>query len=102
MTNQAENYQDTPPGTLLGQLDYTLVQTDVEITNWTHYNWYDDEPLQQAFRAMMKSLPECVTNVTVEDDPTDPTAFWASLGFIHTSKGGNTLTYSPADAYEIF
>ncbi len=92
--------EDSPPGVLLGQVNYTLIQKSVEITDWSmfsDYYWQDDEPIRNGVKAMINSLPTSVHTITVKDDPS---AFWTSLGFVHTSKGGSTLLYSPPNAYK--
>ena len=91
ITKQATNVDDTPPGTLLGQVDYEMVGTRVEITDWSHYNWSDALPVRKAVKALINSLPSCVDTVTVRDRPT---AMWTSLGFIRPSKGSDILVYN--------
>jgi len=88
----AQTADDTPPGTLLGQLDYTLNKERVDVIGWTHYNWEDSTPVKQAFKAMVNSLPNCVEGVYVKDDPT---AFWTSLGFKFVEKGDTELKFFP-------
>ena len=83
---------DTPPGTLLGQLDYTLTDTRVDVVSWSHYNWQDAAPVKQAFRAMTRSLPQCVDGIYVKDSPT---AFWTDLGFRTQAKGDTELKFLP-------
>ena len=88
----AQTWDDTPPGTCLGTLSYTLTETRVDIQSWEHYNWRDASPVKQAFRAMINSLPQCVESVHVKDDPT---AFWVDLGFRYVDKGDTELKYQP-------
>ena len=88
----AQTFDDTPPGTCLGTLSYTLHDERVDIESWEHYNWQDASPVKQAFRAMVRSLPECVKSVHVKDDPT---AFWVDLGFRYVDKGDTELKYQP-------
>lgn len=82
---------DTPPGKLLGRVDFEVEDCEVTITDWSHYNWQDDTPVRKAFKKLVNSLPENVTKVSVKDDPT---AFWKSLGFVQTGKGDDSLVYS--------
>ena len=88
----AQVADDTPPGTLLGQLDYTLTDTRVDVVSWSHYNWQDASPVKQAFRAMTRSLPQCVDGIYVKDSPT---AFWTDLGFRTQAKGDTELKFLP-------
>jgi hypothetical protein len=88
----AQTPDDTPPGTMLGQLDYTLTNKRVELIGWSHYNWEDAAPVKQAFRAMISSLPQCVEGVYVKDSPT---AFWTDLGFRFVNKGDEELKFFP-------
>jgi hypothetical protein len=89
----AQLINDTPPGTMLGQLDYTITNKRVEITGWSHYNWQDASPVKRAFQAMIASLPtDCVEGVFVKDDPT---AFWQDLGFGYVGKGDTELKFFP-------
>jgi len=90
----AQTVNDTPPGTMLGQLDYTLVNERVDVVGWSHYNWEDAAPVKQAFRAMVNGLPQCVKGVYVKDDPT---AFWIDLGFQYVHKGDTELKFFPVD-----
>ena len=91
VTRVASVDDDTPPGKLLGQVDYELIGTQVAITDWSHYNWGDATPVRKAVRAMINSLPDCVDRVTVRDRPT---AMWTSLGFIRPTKGSDILIYN--------
>ncbi len=84
-----------PPGDLLGELSYEMVDCKVFITDWSHYNWMDDTPVRKAFKAMVNSLPAQVSEVTVRDTPH---AFWTSLGFIQKKKGDQILVYSDPKA----
>jgi hypothetical protein len=88
----AQTVNDTPPGTCLGTLSYTIDNERVDIQSWEHYNWQDASPVKQAFRAMVRSLPECVESVHVKDSPT---AFWVDLGFRYVNKGDTELKYQP-------
>ena len=92
LTATAQTVDDTPPGKLLGQLDYILTETRVDVVGWSHYNWQDAAPVKQAFRAMTRSLPPCVDGIYVKDSPT---AFWTDLGFRTQAKGDTELKYLP-------
>lgn len=93
MTRTAINTDDTPPGDLLGEINYEMKECKVRITDWSHYNWMDDTPVRKAFKAMVNSLP---TNVNKDDISVrdTPHAFWTSLGFIQKAKGDEILYYS--------
>jgi hypothetical protein len=82
---------DVPPGKLLGEINYEMVECDVVITDWSHYNWMDDTPVRKAFKCLVNSLPGDIKNVYVKDAPH---AFWTSLGFQQTNKGDRTLVYN--------
>ena len=88
----AQTQDDTPPGTMLGQLDYILIDKRVDVIGWSHYNWQDATPVKQAFKAMINSLPNCVEGVYVKDSPT---AFWTDLGFRFVNKGDAELKFFP-------
>ena len=88
----AQTADDTPPGTMLGQLDYTLTDKRVDVIGWSHYNWEDATPVKQAFKAMINGLPNCVEGVYVKDSPT---AFWTDLGFRFQNKGDTELKFFP-------
>ena len=88
----AQTFDDTPPGTLLGQLDYALKEDRVDVIGWSHYGWNDATPVRQAFKAMISSLPNCVEGVYVKDSPT---AFWIDLGFKYVNKGDEELRFFP-------
>ena len=88
----AQTGNDTPPGTMLGQLDYTLTNKRVDLIGWSHYNWEDATPVRQAFKAMINSLPNCVEGVYVENSPE---AFWTDLGFRFVNKGDVELKFFP-------
>ncbi len=75
---------DKPPGHLLASLSYEILGSIATITAWSHPNWEDDAPLRKAVETMINSLPNCVFEVQVEDDPT---AFWTSFGFRSAVKG---------------
>jgi hypothetical protein len=81
---------DKPPGTLIASLSYEIVGTIATITAWSHPNWEDDSPLIKAVETMLQSLPTCVVEVQVEDDPTP---FWTSLGFHSAVKGDSVLRH---------
>lgn len=81
---------DKPPGHLLASLSYEIVGGIATITAWSHPNWEDDSPLIKAVKTMLNSLPDCVFEVQVEDDPTP---FWTSLGFHSAVKGDPYLRY---------
>ena len=85
---------DVPPGTMLGEINYELVGCVATITDWEHFNWPNADPVRQAFKAMVNSLPPGVTDIYV---PNTPHAFWTSLGFepIGIGKGRNMLKYNP-------
>ena len=97
ITRTAVPADDNPPGTMLGELNYEMVNCEVYITDWSHYNWMDDTPVRKAFQAMVNSLPREVSQVTVRDNPH---AFWTSLGFIQKGKGDHVLFYSDPKAYK--
>ncbi len=86
-----------PPGVALGQIDYTLIEDTITITEWSQMNWYDDEPVRMAFKAMVNSKPFCATRVEVRNGL--DSAFWKSLGFIETTKGAATLRWSDPAAW---
>jgi hypothetical protein len=88
----AQTVDDTPPGTMLGELSYTLTNRRVDLVAWSHNNWMDATPVRRAFQAMISSLPSCVDGVYVKDDPT---AFWTDLGFKTVSKGDTELKFFP-------
>ena len=88
----AQTFDDSPPGVLLGQLDYTLKEKRVDVIGWSHYNWQDATPVRRAFQAMINSLPLCVEGVYVKDSPT---AFWIDLGFEYENKGDDELRFVP-------
>lgn len=75
---------DCPPGTLLGTLSYETFNDVITITDWEHYNWEDDTPVLKAVQTLLARLPETITEVRVENEPT---AFWTSLGFKTDFKG---------------
>lgn len=82
--------EDDPPGKLLGEINYEMVNCEIFITDWSHYNWMDDTPVRKAFKCLVNSRPSQVRNIFVEDNPH---AFWTSLGFSTPVKGGNVLSY---------
>lgn len=79
---------DKPPGHLLASLSYEMVGTIATITAWSHPNWEDDAPLRKAVETMLNSLPDCIYEIQVEDDPTP---FWTSFGFRSAVKGDPVL-----------
>ena len=81
---------EKPPGTMLGYLDFQILDGVAAILNWGHPNWHDSLPIQKAFLAMKNSLPSCVEQILVEDTPS---AFWTSLGFRPLGKGDSVLYY---------
>ena len=89
LSNKAD---DTPPGQLLGQVNYEIFGSVATITSWDHYNWEDDTPIRKAVLAMLNGLPDEVIEVRVLDDPT---ALWQSLGFNRAYKGDPYIHYFP-------
>lgn len=79
---------DKPPGHLLASLSYEMVGSIATITAWSHPNWEDDAPLRKAVETMLNTLPNCIFEVQVEDDPTP---FWTSFGFRSAVKGDPVL-----------
>ena len=100
---RAENYNDDSGlGNVLGRINYEVVECVAVITDWSHYNWDDDEPIRKAFKALIHNLPDTVTNIyvpVIEEGnsqlKTSPdTAMWISLGFVRKSKTDQMLIYS--------
>ena len=100
---RAESYNDDSGlGNVLGRINYEVVECVAVITDWSHYNWDDDEPIRKAFKALINALPNTVTNIyvpVIEDGnsqlKTSPdTAMWISLGFIREKKTDQMLIYS--------
>jgi hypothetical protein len=87
-------------GKLLGEINYEIVGPLLTITDWSHYNWRDAQPIRMAFKVLVSEVPDCVEIITVRDEPT---AFWRSLGFKHSGKGDGYLVYDKlmtiAEAY---
>ena len=82
--------KDDPPGELLGEINYEMVNCEIFITDWSHYNWMDDTPVRKAFKCLVSSRPSQVRNIFVANSPH---AFWTSLGFATPLKGGKVLSY---------
>ena len=99
----AQSYgAEDSPGSVLGRINYEVVECVAVITDWSHYHWDTDEPIRRAFRALINNLPTTVTNIYVPalDEgnnqlKTSPDkAMWISLGFVHQSKEAPMLIYS--------
>ena len=90
---------DTPPGDLLGRIDFEVENCEVIITDWSHTNWQDDTPVRKAVKKMVNTLPENITKVSVKDQPS---AFWTSLGFIRKTKNDDMLVYSDPLAHKTY
>ena len=90
---------DQSPGKLLGELNYEVVNCKVSITDWSHYNWRDDTPVRKAFNAMVNSLPQEVSEISVIDSPM---AFWTSMGFEKKNKGDKVLYYNDPKKYQTY
>ncbi len=84
------DFDDFPAGTLLGEINYEITGPHLTITEWSHYNWHDSQPVRKAVKVLLKEKPECVEVVAVDNDPTP---FWRALGFVHTSKGSDMLVH---------
>lgn len=87
-TSTSQN--DKPPGTMLARVSYEIFGSIARIMSWNHYNWEDDTPVRKACEVLIRELPDSVTEITVEDDPTP---FWVSLGFEQAVKGDPVLHY---------
>lgn len=93
------------PGDILGRINYEVIECVAVITDWSHYNWDNDTPIRKAFRALVKNLPDTVTNIYVpvpeagnSQLKTSPDrALWVSLGFVPQGKDSQMLIYSPDD-----
>ena len=83
--------QPASAGTLLGKIDYEILDSQLLITDWSHYNWHDSTPVKKAFEAIIYNVPDCVDSVLVRSEPI---ALWTSLGFISPSKGSDILIYN--------
>ena len=102
VTREESYNDDSGDGTVLGRINYEVVECVAVITDWSHYNWDDDEPIRKAFRALINALPQKVTNIyvpAVEEGnsqlKTSPdTAMWKSLGFVREKKTDLMLIYS--------
>ena len=104
--SRSRTYEDIRnPAAILGRINYEVVECVAVITDWSHYNWDDDQPIRKAFRALIKNLPNTVTDIYVpvaelgnSQLKTSPDrALWTSLGFIPQSKDAQMLIYSPDD-----
>jgi len=81
---------------LLGRINYETIECTAVITDWSHYNWHDDRPVRKAFKALVKNLPDSITDLYValpqEVSPSEKystgRAFWISLGFEPDNKSG--------------
>ena len=100
---RAENYNDDrEPDDILGRINYEVIECVAVITDWSHYTWDDDQPIRKAFKALINSRPETVTNIyvpVIEEGnsqlKTSPdVAMWQSLGFVRKKKTDQTLIYS--------
>lgn len=89
--------KDDPPGDLLGEINYEMVDCQIFITDWSHYNWMDDTPVRKAFRCLVNSRPDQVSDIFVRDSPH---AFWTSLGFETQVKGDDVLVYNDVYAHK--
>lgn len=99
VTRTSIQRDDTPPGKLLGRVDFEVKNCEVVITDWSHQNWQDDTPVRKAVKRMVNSLPANITKISVTDRPS---AFWTSLGFVKQSKDDDTLVYSDPLAYRSY
>ena len=99
VSRNAVRDDDTSPGRLLGELNYEMVNCQVTITDWSHYNWQDDTPVRKAFKAMVNSLPTQVEEISVRDSPQ---AFWRSMGFVSRTKGDDVLYYDDPKKHETY
>jgi len=81
---------------VLGQINYEVIECVAVITDWSHYNWYDDRPIRKGFNALVNNLPETVTSlyvtlpreISTDEKFTAGQAFWTSLGFEPDSATG--------------
>lgn len=89
-------YDAEPRGTLLGEINYEITGPLLTITDWSHYNWQNAQPVEKAFAVLLKDAPECVDVIAVNNAPT---AFWRKLGFKHINKGSDTLIYDKSSQY---
>lgn len=93
------------PGDILGRINYEVIECVAVITDWSHYNWDDDTPIRKAFRALIKNLPNTVSNIYVpviesgnSQLKTSPDrALWTALGFVPMKDNSMMLIYSPDD-----
>jgi len=99
VTRTSIQSDDTPPGKLLGRVDFEVKNCEVIITDWSHQNWQDDTPVRKAVKRMVNSLPSDITKISVTDRPS---AFWTSLGFVKQSKDDDTLVYSDPLAHRSY
>lgn len=81
---------DVPRGTLLGEIYYEISGSNLTITDWSHYNWHNAQPVKKAVKILLNEKPDCAEIVMVENRPTP---FWRSLGFEHPYKGSNMLVH---------
>lgn len=84
------NDDDFPSGKLLGEIHYEVSGADLTITEWSHYNWHDAQPVKKAVRVLLNEAPDCVERIKVENTP-DP--FWKALGFVCPYKGSEMLIH---------
>ena len=93
------------PGDILGRINYEVIECVAVITDWSHYNWDSDAPIRKAFRALIKNLPDTVSNIYVpviesgnSQLKTSPDrALWTALGFVPMKDNTMMLIYSPDD-----
>jgi len=81
---------DHPRGTLLGEVNYEILGESLTITDWSHYNWHDAQPVRKAVKILVKEKPDCAEMVLVQNSPTP---FWKSLGFECPYKGSDMLIH---------
>jgi len=101
---RVQTYKDVPnPATVLGQINYEVVECVAVITDWSHYNWPDDKPVRNAFKALINGLPSSVTTIYVpvletgnnQLKSSPDRALWTSLGFIPLDDTSEVFIYSP-------
>jgi hypothetical protein len=88
--NLPEYFFGEPEGLLLGEIRYEIDNIALTITEWSHYNWRNAEPIRHATRVLLNELPDCVQIVQVKDSPH---SFWVSEGFISPYKGSEMLVH---------
>lgn len=81
---------DDARGTLLGQVNYEISGANLTITDWSHYNWHNSQPVKKAVKVLINEKPDCAEVVMVENQPTP---FWKSLGFECPYKGSPILVH---------